>query len=295
VSTRITALLRNLFDPRRRDDALDEELRAATAILADELRAHGVEDHEARRQALIELGGLDQVKERVRDIRSGRWLLDTVQDVRFGARLLRRTPGFMLVAAATLALGIGATTTVFSWAWTTLVEPLPGVVDQHRLVVVALRDRTGHLGKTVSYPDFLAYSSGSTALAALSASAQIRVRLAFGSSAEPVLGALVSANYFEVLGVRPALGRLFLPEETAGRGDSAAVIVSDALWRRKFSADPSIVGQMVHLDGAPFTVVGVTPPGFMGDFPGFGLSFWTPLSQQPKLMSSVAVANRGDR
>lgn len=290
----VVSLWRNLFRARQVDQALDEEMEATLASLAAEREREGLSPDEARRRAFIELGGVDQVKEQVREVRVGHLLADFAQDTAYALRLLRRAPGFTVVAVLTLAIGIGATTTVFSWVRTTLTEPLAGVADQRRLVVVDSRDATGHLGNTLSSPDWLFYRGATRTLSGLAASSQVHATLSVGTHSERALGALVSEDYFRVLGVTPAVGRPFAPEDAAG-GASPVIILSDGLWRRSFAADRDILGRTVTVEGTPFTVVGVTPPGFVGDFPGLALSFWTPLSQQPALFPAANPTDRASR
>jgi predicted permease len=272
---------------------LDEEVAATLDLLSEQHREAGLAPGEARRRAVLELGGVEQVKGRVRDVRSGRLLEDVMHDVRYGTRLLRRAPGFAVVVALTLAVGIGATTTVFSWARTTLLEPMPGVARQNEILLIAERDRTGHLG-TNSYPDYLAYRETTHAFSDVAASGFLRVILSDGQSPERVFGAIVSGNYFSFLGVHPALGRSFLPEETAAFGTGAVVVLSDGLWRRRFNADPAVLGRSVTLDGHPCRVIGVAPPGFVGDFPGVAFSFWVPITMQPQLLPDVERQSRSD-
>ena len=290
---RLTRMYRNLVHGAAVDEALDEELSTTVDLLEEQHRAAGVAPDDARRRALIELGGVEQVKGRVREVRMGRLLEDFTQDVRYAVRVLLRTPGFALVVALTLAVGIGATTTVFSWARTTLLEPLSGVARQQEIVLMAQRDRTGHLANN-SYPDYLSYRDATHSFTGMTASVMFRGLLSDGRVPERVLGAMVSGDYFSFLGVRPALGRSFLPEESSRFGRGGVVILSDALWRRKFGADPSVLGRSVTLDGHPCTVVGVTPPGFIGDFPGVGYSFWVPLSMQPQLLPTSNPQDRAD-
>ena len=196
------------------------------------------------------------------------------QDIRYGLRALAKSPGFTAVAVAALALGIGANTAVFSVFNGVLLNPLP-YPEAGRLVWFWPADaRTGQaFGGAISPPDFVDYRKQNTVFAHLSAFTQIDLTLTGSGAAERVPAAGVSAGFFETLGVKPAVGRTYLPaDEQAGWPQAA--ILSDGLWRRRFGGDPSAVGKTIVLDGKGMTIVGVMPPGF--DFPK-GAQIWQPL------------------
>ena len=206
-------------------------------------------------------------------------------DVRYAARQLLRSPGFAAVAVASLALGIGANTAVFSWIDAVLLRPVPGVDDRG---LVAFETVTPS-GETVtnSYPDFRDYRDR---LRLVSGLAMARPNaLTVGATGDPdhverVWGEMVSGNYFAVLSVRPARGRLFLPEEYGDKPDGYPVaVISDGLWRRRFQSDPSIIGRSVMVNSHPLTVVGVAPPAFHGTAPGLAFDLWVPVVMGPRL------------
>jgi putative ABC transport system permease protein len=214
------------------------------------------------------------------------------QNLRYAARSLRREAGFTAVAALTLALGIGGTTAVFSFLNALLLRPLP-VHEPARLVWVGGIEN-GEPVSSFSYPDYLALREGSTGLEALAAFDMSRVRAGVGDAARATVGAFVSDNYFGALGVRPAAGRFFNAAETAP-GGPPAVVLGHTYWERAFAADPGIVGRTVHLNGTPFTVVGVAPRGFGGTISLVALDFWAPLSAHPVLFPGRNLNSRGTR
>ena len=193
-------------------------------------------------------------------------MLETLlQDVRYAVRLLRRSPLFTATAALSLAIGIGANTTIFSVASALLVRPLPGLAESDRLVDVG-RTQDGRGFDTVSYPNYRDLRERTKTLTGLYA---YRVEpqpmsLATQGDAELIYGNVVTANYFEVLGARPLVGRLLQDSDDAPDNSHAVVVLSHELWTRKFAADPAIVGQAISLNGHPFAVVGVASPGFQG-------------------------------
>ncbi len=206
--------------------------------------------------------------------RAVRALSRVAQDVRFALRALRRNPGFAGVAIVTLALGIGVNTAMFSLVDATLLRPLPGVSEPESLVVVYEYTRQRH--GTASYPDYRDLRAVD-ALAGLAASTVVPMVLHHDDSTERLTGQLVSANYFDVLGVRPPLGRGFRAEEEEGFGAHPVVVLSDSLWARRFASDSAVVGSSIRLDGGAFEVVGVAPPGFRGTSLQASPELWVPM------------------
>ncbi|HEV2296968.1 MAG TPA: ABC transporter permease [Candidatus Acidoferrales bacterium] len=256
--------LRSLFRRRHVDQELDDELRDHIVQKTAAYVAQGKSPQEARRAALIELGGAEQAKEECRDARRVRWLQDFAQDLRFGLRLLRKSPGFTAVAVLTLALGIGASTAVFSLVDAVLLKPLPFPHAERIVFPWRLPPRGFVLGYDKipwSRVDFLFLSQESKTFEALGAFQSDSFNLT--GSGEPVRvdGLRASAGLFPSLGVSPVLGRTFTDEEDRP-GNEHEVILSDALWRSRFGADPGILGRAIDLNGAPYTVIGVMPRGF---------------------------------
>jgi len=199
-----------------------------------------------------------------------------IQDLRHGVRLLFRRPGFAAVAIASLALGVGLNTTLFSVVNAVLLRNTP-VQQPDRLVEIysSLHDDFPYL--TTSYPDYVSIRDEATAFSGLAAHAFVRGVL--GTGGKPVLttGEAITSNYFDVLGVHPSLGRAFLAEENVAEGQHAVAILSHGLWQRRFGGRSDIVGQAIQLSGVKYTVVGVGPAGFSGIVPGIEAEFWVPV------------------
>ena len=203
----------------------------------------------------------------------------TWQDVRYGLRLLRRSPVFTLTAAVSLAIGIGANTTIFSVASAMLLRPLPGVEDAGRLVDVG-RTQNGRGFDNSSYPNYRDLRARTTTLAGIYAMRLEAQPMGLGGAdgAERIYGTLVSGNYFSVLGTKPAAGRLLTDDDDRVGADTAAVmVISHELWQRRFGGDAAIVGSTLPINGNSFTVVGVAPPGFQGTTV-MRTDAWVPLS-----------------
>jgi predicted permease len=257
----LSSLTRNLLRKARLDEELDEELRSYVELLTEEKVGRGMGADEARRSALVEVGGVEQVKERVRGVRAGAAMTTFLRDVRYGVRSLRKSPGFTLVAVLTLALGVGATTAIFSVVNAVLLRPLP-YPEADRLLYVGQQYRGGIAGS--GEPKFLFWREQSRsfeALACYSGYGGAGANLAGGNEAEYVRGVRVSEDLFRVLGVYPALGRAFTREEDTPGGPQVAIL-NDGLWRRSFGGDVGVIGKTVTLNGRPTTVVGVMPPHF---------------------------------
>jgi predicted permease len=258
-------LWRNIVNRNRVERDLDDELRGMLEIMADEKIQSGMTPEQAHRAALIELGGIEAVKDGVRDVRTGAFLDTFARDVRYAARLLARNPLFAITAALSLAIGIGANTTIFTIANGLLFRAPTAVVEPHRLVDInRARERT-HFAP-VEYDTFLDIRRRTVTLSDIYAVQPVAegMSLSGPNGAERVYGSHVTSNYFTVLGVVPAAGRLFFPSDDRDPGSSPIVVLSYGLWTRRFNQDPRIVGQSIRLSGHPFTIVGVAPEGFQG-------------------------------
>lgn len=199
-------------------------------------------------------------------------------------RSLLKSPGFTTVAVLTLALGIGATTTVFSWIERVLLNPLPGVADPGRIVAIETVAPGGSMVDT-SYPDFRDLQQQVRGLSHLAVFKERPLNLGEGEQTERAWAELVSGNFFEFLGVRPRLGRFFSPEDRADEPAAAPVaVISESLWRRRFHADPAIVGRSVKLNRHDFTIIGIAPAGFLGSLNGLAFDLWVPLQRHGDLM-----------
>jgi predicted permease len=266
--------LRNLFRKQQLDRELQDELASHLEMhIEDNLRA-GMTPEAARRDALLKLGGLEQTKEIYRGQRGLPLIEAALQDLRFALRMLRRNPGFSLLAVLCLTLGIGANAAVFSWVEGILLRPYPLVSHQERLV--ALAGTVGEEREETSWPDLLDVQRSCTLCETLFVSNITGATLSIGERAEFVTGSIVSANYFDAIGVHPVLGRGFEPGEDTGRNEHPVVVISYRLWQTRFKGDLEIVGKTQHFDNVVHTIIGVAPEGFHGTFVGRCIEFWVP-------------------
>jgi putative ABC transport system permease protein len=244
---------------RRRSANIDEELAFHRTMAEDRLRELGHSPGEAERLAALQLGRTPQVIEAYEDQRSIPWLETLLQDLRYGLRILRRAPGFTIAAVLTLALGIGANTAIFTIVDAVLLRPLP-YADPDRLVTIGDRTPEG-LSSSVGFTTVLDWRARSRTVEHFALMRSWQPTLVAQGEAERLPAVRVSWNYFEMMGVHPALGRSFTPDDD--RPDHWRVLVlSDALWRRRFGADPSIVGRTVVMNDREYRVIGVMPPAF---------------------------------
>jgi predicted permease len=209
-----------------------------------------------------------------------------MQDIKYGVRMLLKAPGFTIVAVLALGLGIGANSAIFSAVNAFIMRPLP-VADADQLVVPFESDRSRKEFNEISYLDYVDYRDGNEVFSGLIGhySTGAAVGAADGKIQSDVIwGEVVTGNYFDVLGVRAALGRTFLPEEDRAPGAAPVVVISDNLWQRRFAADPNITGKTIILNGTTFTVVGVAPPEFVGTKIALGMDFWVPMMMQRQIM-----------
>jgi macrolide transport system ATP-binding/permease protein len=269
-----------LFRRRRLDDDLDAELRSHLEMAVEINLRKGMTADDARREALLSLGGVEQTKEICRDQRGLPMIETALQDLRFGLRMLRRNPGFSLLAILCLTLGIGANAAVFSWVEGILFRPYPAVAHQERLFALAgtARGETGPTG--VSWPDLLDLQRNCKLVDAFIVTKITGTTLSIGDRAERTIGSIVSANYFDAIGVHPLLGRGFEPGEDSGRSAHPLAVISYQLWKERFNGDPQIIGKTQRLNGVLHTIVGVAPEGFYGTFVGWAMQFWVPASME---------------
>lgn len=275
-----------LFRRRQYEEQLEKELRHHLDLHTSELIGQGYSLEEAQRQAYLALGGPEQVKEMCRDARGTRWLEELLQDLRIGVRMLRKNPGFTLVVAATLALGIGANTAIFGLVDALLLRPLPIVKAPSELVLLVRGDGRG---PTLSYPDFRVLRERNEVLSDLALYTQAPISFGNNIQSEVVLGAMVSGNYFDVLGIKPSLGRAFLPDEDRTPGTHAVVVLNHSFWQSRFNSDPTMVGKTIVLNSRQFTVVGIAPAGFDGETPPMKISLWIPV-----MMTATVRGQPGD-
>jgi predicted permease len=278
--------LRSLFRRKQADQELEDELREHIERKSEEYVAKGLAPGEARRQALLEMGGIEKRKEECRDARRVAWIQDLIQDLRFGLRMLAKNPGFTTVAVLTLALGIGANTTIFSLADAVLLRPFP-VAEPGRVVYFQRQNAEKPDNySSFSHPDYQDFRGQVRMLSGLAAYSSVSVITTLNGEASRLDGEIVSGNYFSVLGVKPALGRTFLPEEDQVAGSHPVIVLSPDFWRRRLNSDPGILGKSLPLNDHSFTVIGVAPAGFRGLYVGTSPAFWVPLMMHDQAMPS---------
>jgi predicted permease len=209
------------------------------------------------------------------------------QDVRFSLRMITKAPGYAALAILTLALGIGANTTIFSWINATLLNPIPGLDKPHEVVALSL-SKPAENPFLFTWPDIVAMRDGQRSFTGIMASGMTAMSLTGKGKPQRVWGMVASANYFNVLGVRPVLGRGFLASEEAKPGAAPVAVISYRMWQMQFGADPAIVDRKIELNGHPYTIVGVAPEGFQGTQTGLRSDLWVPM------MMVQQVSEQGD-
>ena len=276
--SRFRSLVSNLVHRDRVERELDDEVHAHLAMLIDEKAAEGLSVQEASRMALIELGGVDQVKEQVRDIRMGARIEEVWLDVRYAARVLRKNPGFTAIVVITLALGIGVNTAIFSLVDGILLRPLPYDHPDRLVRVVQSQRQLGLDAWNLSQASFAALRDNTHSLEAVAAYSTSGANLTGDGEPERVSIGTVSADFFKVFGLPPVLGRAFRAGEDTP-GHNGVCIISFGFWQRRFGGDPNIVGRSLELNSAATEVIGVMPAGF--SFPRPETEIWTPIALNP--------------
>src|SRR5881275_99222 len=219
-----------------------------------------------------------------------------LQDLRFGLRMLRRSPGFAILAILCLTLGIGTNAAVFSWIEGILIRPYPLVAHQDRMFALGGTTRGATEGHGLSYPDFVDLEKNSTLFESFIIDRITGTTLSVGDRAERASGGIVSANYFDALGVRPMLGRGFRPEEGTGRNAYPVTVISYLTWKDRYKGDPEIIGKTQYINGIQHTIIGVAPEKFHGTFIGYSFNFWVPTSMQEMFDSTgYKMEDRGAR
>ncbi|MFZ0430321.1 MAG: ABC transporter permease [Acidobacteriota bacterium] len=216
-----------------------------------------------------------------------------LQDFRYGLRMLLKRPGFTAVAVGTLALGIGATSTIFSWIDSTLLNPIPGLSDTGNLVTVMRGTISEHPTPPFSFPDYVDLRTRNQAFSGLLAYHDDFMSLTGRQKPERIYGALTSANYFAVLGVEPALGRGFQPQDEAKPGGAPIVVISYALWQNHFASDPAAIGRTLEINRHGYTIIGVAPRRFQGCKTGLRTDVWIPLVMEREVWGSNNLEERG--
>ena len=275
--SRLDSLRRNLLHREQVERDLAEELDAYLELLVEAKIAAGLKPEEARRAALMQLGGMDQVKERVREVRVGHLLGTVLRDARYGARTLVKSPAFTVVAVLSLALGIGANTAIFSVVNGILLRPLPYPESERMMAVWHTPPQESFPGMktfSVSPGNYLDWKEQSRAFEQMATYQYAGLSMSAGADPVPVTGATVSSDFFSVLRTQPFKGRSFSPDEEQ-QGRDQVVVLGHGLWRRAFGGDPNLVGRTVSLNSRTYTVIGIMPAGF--EFPAEA-ELWVPIA-----------------
>ena len=260
VANQIKRLFDNLLRRQRVEDSLDAELRTYVEELTDRNFARGMTREAARRQALVEAGGIEQIKEEVREAWLGQGISTTLQDIRYACRSLLRSPGFTAVVVGTLALGIGSNLTMLSLMRAVLWRPLP-YPEPNRIVMIQVDARNiPNTGATMA--EVRGLRERSRSLQQVSTITAVDANLEYAGEMEHVTAASVSDDFLPLLGARPVLGRALVSHIDEGPQQVLAILISDELWRRRFSADPGVIGRAVRINNLDMQVAGVLPPRF---------------------------------
>ena len=294
--------LRALFSRASVEQELDDELRLHVEREAEKYERQGMRPEEALRRARLEFGGVEQTKEASRDIRGTAWLESIVRDLRYAMRSLKSRPAFTLTVIATLALGIGANTAIFTLVDALVLRPLP-VPHPEQLVIVsdpaAVNDDWVSSPPITDYVSFLLYrdvrarNSAFTDMYASGASGSLDVKIGAGTDAtvEQPRARFVTGDFFSVLGVPAYAGRTFTAAEDETPGQDPVVVLTYDYWQRRFSGSRAAIGSVMRVNDVAVTIVGVTPPDFRGDIVGEPLDFWLPMMMDPAIQPHMNFLN----
>jgi predicted permease len=291
--------LKSIFRRGRVENEMDEELRFHLEHKIEEGIAQGLTPEEARDRALRAMGGLEQRREEIRDTRGVHWLTDFVDDVRYAFRSLRRTPGLTFVIVATIALGIGMSTTPYSMLDALVFRPYPVPRPGEIVTLVGTTRDSGF--DDFSYREYLDIRDQAQSYSGVIANAplsSVGFSLNAGETPRVKGGMLVSGNYFRVLGVEPKIGRGFREEEDLVPNRDAVTVLGPDFWKREMGGDPAAVGKTIRLNGTDFTVVGVAPESFPGMLLFSRPDFYVPLAMAPLFSSDAKkdfFSDRDDR
>jgi len=280
--------LRGMIGTRSDEEDFAAELESHVQMHTEDGIRAGLTPAEARRQALIRLGGAEQTRQAYRERRTLPWLETLGQDIRFGLRILCKNPGYTAVAVVTLALGIGANSAVFTVAQAALLRSWPAKEPDRLVRLIATTPQGEEIN--FSYLDYVDLAGQSKSLEGILAYNRRAKTLRVGAESQTVLDDVVSPNYFSVLGIHARLGHFFTAESHTG--SEPEVVISDSLWHRVFNADPSLVGKQIWLTNRAFTVLAIAPPGFRGLQRGIPTDLWIPVATE---YPSQELANRKSR
>jgi len=282
--------VRSLFRRGRVEQELSDELRFHLERVIEENVAKGMTSQKAGYAALREMGGMDQIKEECRDMRKINFLDNLVQDVRYALRMLRRNLGFTAVAVLSLALGIGANALVFSVVNALLLRPLP-VERPDQLAFL----ETKNSGIAQSFPNYRDLRDRNKTFSGLVGHRLAPMELESASGATRLWGLLATGNYFDVLGVRPVMGRFFHQADDLHPGASPYAVLSYNAWWTRFGADHSLVGKTIRINRLPYIVLGVAPPDFHGTEVWYWPEVWVPMMMEPQIENYSGAASLDNR
>jgi len=271
VASRLASLFRNLTRRRKIERDLTAEVDSYLDLLTEKKMKQGLSETEARRAALVELGGTEQVKEQVRDTRTGHFIETRLQDVRFAFRSLRKAPAFSLTVVLVLALGIGSTALMFTIVNSVLLKGPP--FPQADRLVMLWQDLPQEKLVSFSTREFTTWREQSELFESMAAMTGKGFTITGRGEPQLVLGQQVTPSFFPTLGLKLALGRPFLEAE-GKNGQDRSVILSFGFWREKFGMRPDVMGETVIMNGAPYNIIGVLPENF--DFPAPQYKVWVP-------------------
>jgi predicted permease len=285
-----------MFRRRRVYDDLSAEIRAHIDENVDDLVAAGMSRADALAAARRAFGNVTMMQEEGRDVWQWPTLESFLLDIRFALRQLRRAPGLTAVVMLTLAIGIAATTTVFSWTRAILLDPLPGAGDPGRVLALESTNRSGGWTPT-SWPDFRDLRNSLKSFEGLAAAYPLSLAIGDDAQTERRWGELVSANFFTLLRVRPALGRFFPSGRDDAAGGDPGIVIGYDLWRTRWHGDSAVIGSVVHVNRFPFSVIGVAPAAFHGSMPGEAIDIWVPATMVGQIIptNNYMLRDRGWR
>ena len=286
--------LQTIFHRNRSAQRLNDEIQFHLDQQIAENLAAGMSPAEARYAARCAFGNPTFLNQETRDTWGWTWLEQIASDLRYGARMLRRSPGFTAVAVLTLALGIGANTAIFSFINALRMRTLPVHWPDELVLITPANDRNGDLG--FSYPLYEAVRDENRTLAAIFVRAGGAMSVSVDGQAEIAAngGQYVSGSYFSTLGVQAFAGRRFTPAEDKVPGQNPVAVISYGYWKRRFALSPSAIGKTIYLNGIPFTIIGVTPPRFFGIEVGRSPDITVPMTMYPQLnLGSTELSNPG--
>jgi len=287
----LRSLAAKLFHRSQIADEMEEELGSHIQHRADDLERSGLGRAEAERRARIEFGGRERIKEECHEAMGGNFIDTLIQDVRFAFRVLRKSPGFTITAVVTLALAIGANAVVFGVLNALILRPL-NVPQAQSLYGI---ERGSDKAINHSYPDYLDLRDRNRSFDGLAAYNVTPVGLDTGNNPSSAWILETTANYFEVLGIQPYIGRFFHSADEHGPNSAPYIVLTYAYWHSHFQDDRGVVGRVVQLNKHPFTILGVAPPEFRGTIMFVCPDFWVPLVNQEQVEGSYVLDARGNR